>query len=64
MAMRKKVGNDNNQLYPFKFYFPDAAPPTVSLFTKDDIDPSKACGIRYCLSIFIVHSEGDVKRKR
>lgn len=51
-------------MYPFVFYFPNAAPGSVSLFSKNDIDPKKVCGIHYFVKIFVGDQEYDIPRRR
>lgn len=63
MALKEKL--DTHEVYPFTFYFPSAAPTSVTLLPeeiKDDF--SKACGVHYFVRVFVGENENDIPHRR
>lgn len=63
-SIKNNIGKKADQLYPFTFYFPNAAPVSVSLFSKEDLDPQKLCGVLYFVKIFVAERETDYSYRR
>lgn len=62
MALTEKL--DSRNVFPFVFYFPTAAPSSVSLQSREKEEHSKSCGIHYYVKVFVGEGENDIPHRR
>ena len=55
---------DSRNIFPFVFYFPAAAPISVSLQSREKEEHRKSCGIHYYIKIFVGEGENDIPHRR